>query len=90
MTIVNRSEVVGHPLAAMLANDGATVYSVDMDSIYVLENGKMHRPEDYAKLQGENVVGGRGRVVVQERVSTSELHGGDAHSPFTNGYGTPS
>jgi len=35
ITIINRSEVVGHPLAALLANDGATVYSVDIDSIYV-------------------------------------------------------
>jgi len=32
--VYNRSEVVGRPLAAMLANDGATVYSVD-------ENGMM-------------------------------------------------
>lgn len=34
VTIVNRSEIVGRPLAAMLANDGATVYSVDINSIY--------------------------------------------------------
>lgn len=34
VTIINRSEVVGHPLAAMLANDGANVFSVDIDSIY--------------------------------------------------------
>jgi hypothetical protein len=26
--VINRSEIVGRPLAAMLANDGATVYSV--------------------------------------------------------------
>lgn len=37
VTIINRSEVVGHPLAAMLANDGATVYSVDIDSIYMFK-----------------------------------------------------
>lgn len=30
VTIVNRSEIVGRPLAALLANDGATVYSVDV------------------------------------------------------------
>ncbi|KAI8893479.1 hypothetical protein BC833DRAFT_608187 [Globomyces pollinis-pini] len=29
ITIINRSEVVGRPLAALLANDGAKVYSVD-------------------------------------------------------------
>ncbi len=31
VTIFNRSEVVGRPLAAMLANDGAHVYSFDLD-----------------------------------------------------------
>jgi len=36
---VNRSEIVGRPLGAMLANDGATVYSVDVGSIYVMERG---------------------------------------------------
>lgn len=30
---VCRSEVVGRPLAALLANDGARVFSVDIDSI---------------------------------------------------------
>lgn len=39
VTIINRSEIVGRPLAAMLANDGATVYSVDVNSIYKLEHG---------------------------------------------------
>ncbi|CBQ72981.1 related to MTD1-methylenetetrahydrofolate dehydrogenase (NAD+) [Sporisorium reilianum SRZ2] len=33
ITVVNRSEVVGRPLAALLSNDGAKVYSVDIDSI---------------------------------------------------------
>lgn len=33
ITVVNRSEVVGRPLAALLANDGARVLSVDLDSI---------------------------------------------------------
>lgn len=41
VTIVNRSEVVGRPLAAMLANDGATVYSIDIDSTYVFQRGKL-------------------------------------------------
>mmetsp|Transcript_362 Transcript_362/g.591 ORF Transcript_362/g.591 Transcript_362/m.591 type:complete len:171 (-) Transcript_362:100-612(-) len=35
VTIVNRSEILGHPLAVMLSNDGATVYSIDIDSILV-------------------------------------------------------
>jgi len=33
ITVVNRSEVVGRPLAALLANDGARVFSVDIDSV---------------------------------------------------------
>ncbi|KAI0701185.1 methylenetetrahydrofolate dehydrogenase [Cytidiella melzeri] len=33
ITVINRSEVVGRPLAALLANDGARVYSADIDSI---------------------------------------------------------
>lgn len=33
ITIVNRSEIVGRPLAALLANDGARVFSVDLNSI---------------------------------------------------------
>ncbi|KAI0732784.1 NAD(P)-binding protein [Fomitopsis betulina] len=32
ITVINRSEVVGRPLAALLANDGARVFSVDIDS----------------------------------------------------------
>jgi len=33
ITVINRSEVVGRPLAALLANDGARVWSADIDSI---------------------------------------------------------
>ncbi|EGG13704.1 methylenetetrahydrofolate dehydrogenase [Cavenderia fasciculata] len=40
ITIVNRSEIVGRPLAAMLANDGAFVYSVDLNGIIVFQPGK--------------------------------------------------
>lgn len=43
-TVVNRSEVLGRPLAAMLAMKGATVYSVDEHSILQFKsNGKMRR-----------------------------------------------
>ena len=48
ITVINRSEVVGRPLAALLANDGATVYSVDLDGVQVFTRGqgiKMHRHE---------------------------------------------
>ncbi|KAK4521883.1 protein phosphatase regulator [Mucor velutinosus] len=33
ITIINRSEIVGRPLAALLANEGATVYSVDQSNV---------------------------------------------------------
>jgi methylenetetrahydrofolate dehydrogenase (NADP+)/methenyltetrahydrofolate cyclohydrolase len=36
-TIFNRSEVVGRPLAAMLAHDGARVYSFDIDGVVLYE-----------------------------------------------------
>ena len=43
VTIINRSEIVGRPLAAMLANDGAEVYSVDINSIYKFSGGRLHK-----------------------------------------------
>ncbi|KAI0243720.1 Methylenetetrahydrofolate dehydrogenase [NAD(+)] [Massospora cicadina] len=39
ITIVNRSEVVGRPLAALLANDGAKVYSVDINNVQEFSRG---------------------------------------------------
>ena len=40
ITIVNRSEVVGRPLAAVLANDGACVYSVDVTGVQQFSRGE--------------------------------------------------
>lgn len=40
VTVVNRSEVVGRPLAALLANDGACVYSVDVNGIQQFTRGE--------------------------------------------------
>ncbi|ABN68011.2 tetrahydrofolate dehydrogenase/cyclohydrolase [Scheffersomyces stipitis CBS 6054] len=37
--VVNRSEIVGRPLAALLANDGATVYSVDIHNVQQFTRG---------------------------------------------------
>lgn len=54
VVVVNRSEVVGRPLAALLANDGAKVYSVDIDSLYVFRRGKLELPP--AELSVEGVV----------------------------------
>lgn len=38
--VVNRSEVVGRPLAALLANDGAVVYSVDITGVQKFTRGE--------------------------------------------------
>ncbi|EFW13788.1 hypothetical protein DIZ76_015001 [Coccidioides immitis] len=38
--VVNRSEVVGRPLAALLANDGARVYSADITGIQQFTRGE--------------------------------------------------
>eukprot|EP00578_Thalassiosira_sp_NH16_P017765 CAMPEP_0181128120 /NCGR_PEP_ID=MMETSP1071-20121207/28577_1 /TAXON_ID=35127 /ORGANISM="Thalassiosira sp., Strain NH16" /LENGTH=403 /DNA_ID=CAMNT_0023213935 /DNA_START=152 /DNA_END=1360 /DNA_ORIENTATION=+ len=44
MTIINRSEVLGLPLATMLSNQGATIHSVNVDSILqFLPTGKVRR-----------------------------------------------
>lgn len=40
ITIINRSEVVGRPLAALLANDGANVYSVDIADVQRFTRGE--------------------------------------------------
>lgn len=54
ITVINRSEVVGRPLAALLANDGATVYSVDLDGVKIFTRGegiKKHR-HDMHDMEG--------------------------------------
>jgi methylenetetrahydrofolate dehydrogenase (NAD+) len=50
ITVINRSEVVGRPLAALLANDGACVYSVDLDGVQ-----QFHRGEGLRKKRHEVV-----------------------------------
>ena len=50
VTVINRSEVVGRPLAALLANDGACVYSVDVDGVL-----QFHRGEGLKKKRHEVV-----------------------------------
>jgi methylenetetrahydrofolate dehydrogenase (NAD+) len=47
VTVVNRSEIFGRPLAAVLALKGATVYSVDDNSILMfMSDGQMRRCTD--------------------------------------------
>lgn len=53
ITVVNRSEVVGRPLAALLANDGARVFSVDIDS--VVEFSKRPTGEAKSKFNAHHV-----------------------------------
>lgn len=45
VTIFNRSEVVGRPLASMLANDGALVYSFDIDGPLLVSDGQSEETE---------------------------------------------
>ena len=40
VTIFNRSEVIGRPLAVMMSNDGAKVYSFDENGPLIFENAK--------------------------------------------------
>jgi methylenetetrahydrofolate dehydrogenase (NADP+)/methenyltetrahydrofolate cyclohydrolase len=44
--IVNRSDLVGRPLAAMLANDGAVVHSLDVDGAVTFEPAIGRRAHD--------------------------------------------
>lgn len=51
ITVINRSEVNGRPLAALLANDGAKVYSVDITGVQLFTRGEgikkpRHQVED--------------------------------------------
>lgn len=44
--VVNRSEVVGRPVAALLANDGAKVWSLDIDSAFIFTRGQVLVPSE--------------------------------------------
>ncbi|CAI4034833.1 hypothetical protein SMKI_11G2850 [Saccharomyces mikatae IFO 1815] len=53
--VINRSEIVGRPLAALLANDGATVFSVDVNNIQKFTRGERlklnkHHVEDLGEF----------------------------------------
>lgn len=49
--VVNRSEVVGRPLAALLANDGAHVYSVDVSGVQQFTRGQGIRKTKHEVLE---------------------------------------
>ncbi|MDF1663067.1 MAG: bifunctional methylenetetrahydrofolate dehydrogenase/methenyltetrahydrofolate cyclohydrolase [Planctomycetota bacterium] len=45
ITVFNRSEVVGRPLASMMSNDGARVYSFDVDGPILFEGNSLSELE---------------------------------------------
>lgn len=56
--VINRSEIVGRPLAALLANDGAIVYSIDINNIQKFTRGESlkfakHHVEDLGDYSTE-------------------------------------
>ncbi|KAL8691526.1 MAG: hypothetical protein Q9218_003269 [Villophora microphyllina] len=51
--VVNRSEVVGRPLAALLANDGACVYSVDITGVQQFTRGEGIRKMRHEVMEKE-------------------------------------
>lgn len=55
--MVNRSEVVGRPLAALLANDGACVYSVDITGVQKFTRGEgiKKRTHEVVDLEGKTL-----------------------------------
>lgn len=53
ITVINRSEVNGRPLAALLANDGATVYSVDITGVQLFTRGSGIRAPRHQVLDKE-------------------------------------
>ena len=57
ITVINRSEVNGRPLAALLANDGAKVYSVDITGIQLFTRGEGIRQPRHqvSELEGKEL-----------------------------------
>jgi methylenetetrahydrofolate dehydrogenase (NAD+) len=55
--VVNRSEVVGRPLAALLANDGACVYSVDITGVQKFTRGEglKKKTHEVVDLEGKTM-----------------------------------
>jgi len=56
VTVINRSEVVGRPLAALLANDGARVFSVDIDSVQEYTKRPRRSLENEARYHPRHIV----------------------------------
>jgi 5,10-methylene-tetrahydrofolate dehydrogenase/methenyl tetrahydrofolate cyclohydrolase len=78
VTIFNRSEVNGRPLAVMLANDGARVYSFDLNGPLLFENARPYETEidrSGALASSDIVVTGVPSVSF-DRIRASELKPG--------------
>lgn len=54
ITVVNRSEVVGRPLAALLANDGACVYSIDISGVQQFTQGQGIRKRRHEVIEKDD------------------------------------
>lgn len=54
ITVINRSEVVGRPLAALLANDGGCVYSVDITGVQQFTRGEGIKKNRHEVLERED------------------------------------
>ncbi|KAI5293020.1 hypothetical protein KEM52_005890 [Ascosphaera acerosa] len=51
VAVINRSEVVGRPLAALLANDGAKVYSIDISGVQQFTRGQGLRKKHHEVVE---------------------------------------
>ncbi len=86
VTIFNRSEVIGRPLAVMMSNDGATIYSFDENGPLKFENAqpseiKITRTQ--ALRQSDIVVTGVPNSKF-EKVSASEIQPGTVCINFSS------
>lgn len=53
ITVVNRSETIGRPLAALLANDGACVFSVDVSGVQQFTRGEGIKKQRHEVVEKE-------------------------------------
>jgi len=74
ITVVNRSEVVGRPLAALLANDGAKVYSVDQFGVLEFTRGEGIKRKKHEIFETS--------ITLQDALSQSDIVIGGV--PFTS------
>lgn len=66
------SEVVGRPLAALLANDGARVFSVDIDSIQEYSR-RVSKPENATRKYHPHHVASLSTLTLSECLAISDV-----------------